>query len=379
MTRTRGQHGFTMIELMISLSLGTLIVLFLLSITRAQLSTFEENSNVRAVQMNTRAGLDFVESLLRRACAGISDSGVVVATGATNFGSTCVKVWDGAAASGSTFTSSAPLSQEDAVEVIFADGQANTLVTATPTGASVPVADTRGFQTGDFVLLGDKNGHGEVVLMKILNGAGGTGAVTWTMSQSVPTATFVTVDTGSLVMKARSVSLYVDSTIDPSTKFLMFDPDGVAGADHSDAQPLVDGVEDFQVSIGDDGFTGTTPDGVIAENLVTPSADEWIGNDPLDYPAFYLLTAHPGAAGGIADTLPSRAPWNHTSPGTSVLRTVRASLVLRTLNSYPGMGPVVAPLEDRNTWTAPSVGATSGPRYRQVRLVIAPRAWNLGE
>ena len=61
------------------------------------------------------------------------------------------------------------------------------------------------------------------------------------------------------------------------------------------------------------------------------------------------------------------------------LRQVRLSLLLQTLNQYAGSPPTVTASEDRTSPYPPFATGAAVPRYRSVRMVVAPRAWNLTE
>src|SRR5262249_9179055 len=71
-TAMRRARGFTLIELMVSMALAGLTSVFLLMITRAQLTAYHMNESYADAQLNARAGIDFLENTLRRACGGIA-------------------------------------------------------------------------------------------------------------------------------------------------------------------------------------------------------------------------------------------------------------------------------------------------------------------
>lgn len=136
---------------------------------------------------------------------------------------------------------------------------------------------------------------------------------------------------------------------------LMVDPAGVTSNNHLDygksVQPAVEGVIDFQVAVGND----LNGNGVIVD---------WVGD-----------------TWGEALQDPATTPWNSTSALTKY-RQVRLSLLLDTLNQYAG-SPLTPwttnPFEDRPSSSYPQIVAGANPRYRSMRMIVAPRAWNLSE
>jgi hypothetical protein len=198
------------------------------------------------------------------------------------------------------------------------------------------------------------------VLLRIATGGvspTGTGgpptAGTLTFAASVPSGevpSILNLSSPSLyVMKAYSYALYVQ-TSGVYANMLMLDPDGMIGSAHTDAQPLADGVIDLQAAVGIDG----NADGIITE-VAGGASDEWYGN-----------------ASGETVALP---PWNRAGTSDPQPRQLRLTIVVQTLNSYPGVAPTIGPFEDRATY--PSTLTGGGPRYRSERVVIAPRIWNL--
>jgi hypothetical protein len=166
------------------------------------------------------------------------------------------------------------------------------------------------------------------------------------------------------VLKAYTYSIFVaNSKLITSTNaaydnMLMLDPAGITSSNHLDygvsVQPAVEGVVDFQVAVGNDTSgtgAGTTMD--------------WVGD------SWGETLATPTVA----------APWN--SPTLTVMpqyRQVRLSLLLQTVNLYPGTPGTITPFEDRPASSYPQFTAgQNSQRYRAMRIIVAPRAWNLSE
>ena len=374
----RRARGFTLMEILIAMALTTIVTASVLAIVRTQLQTFEMQDQLVRTQQNTRAGMDFVENIVRRACAGISSGWLYVYTPglvSTTGMYPCLQVYDGATVSGNTFTSTAPTSSPDALDVVYATGTMTALTNHAnlfSTAPQIDVLDTCGFSANDYVLLTDKD-YGNPALFHV--SAVPTAATcpnpgtlsldtisTAPSASTMPTVTDYVANTssGTPVFKAATYSFYV-STDSNYNGMLMVDPDGIASTNHQDyttkalpVQPAIEGVVDFQIAVGND---------LDGSGNITDSPDEWIGN-----------------VTGETIPVPSlAAPWNSSNAGAiPQLRQVRISLLLRTLNEYAGTPGQITPFEDRTSYP-PSVVGNAAARYRSVRMVVAPRAWNLTE
>jgi prepilin-type N-terminal cleavage/methylation domain-containing protein len=369
----RRQRGFTLMEILIAMALTAIVTTSVLAIVRTQLMAFEMNDQIMRTQQNARAGMDFVESIVRRACGGISSGWVAVnVPGATQRSVPCLQLYDGAmgaaAGVGGTSFGTPDVTKPDALDVVYATGTMTALtalppppLTATPSAAVVDVSQ---FAVGDYVLVGD---FANAYLFKVSAVTPGppyttrptTGTLSFgTLAGNVvaPTGVTIALAAGSPVFKAATYTFYVAST-GSFANMLMIDANGVASTDHvAGAQPAVEGAIDFQVAIGND----TNGDGLLTD----ASPDEWIGN----------------AAGETPLTMPTLG-WNSSTLTTMPqVRQVRLSLVVQTLNSYPGTPSTLTNFEDRPIGSYPiTTSGTYGPRYRSMRIVVAPRAWNLTE
>jgi len=370
----RRTRGFTLMEIMIAMALTAIVTASVLAIVRTQLQTFEMQDQLVRTQQNTRAGMDFVETIVRRACGGISSGwlyvytpGLVSTTG--NF--PCLRVYDGAKVNGNTFTTTTPASLPDALEVVYATGTMTALTKHTNLYTNSPqidVLDTCGFSAGDYLLLTDAS-YGNAALFHVsavpaaasCPNAGTLSLDTVSTAPStsaMPTVSDYVLNTsiGTPVFKAATYSLYV-STDSNYNGMLMVDPDGVASTSHTNyvkVQPAIEGVVDFQIAVGND---------LDASGTITDSPDEWIGN----------------VSGETIPTPSAVSPWNSSNTATMPqLRQVRVSLLLQTLNQYAGTPGTITPFEDRTVYPS-TPSANAAPRYRSVRMVVAPRAWNLTE
>jgi prepilin-type N-terminal cleavage/methylation domain-containing protein len=385
MRRTR---GFTLMEILIAMALTTIVTASVLAIVRTQLTAFEMQDQIVRTQQNTRAGMDFVETMVRRACGGINSGYVQVFTSTVQSvsGLPCLRHFDGAVASNSTFTPT-KADNPDALEVVYASG-AITAVTngtaLTTTTPSVNVMDICSFAVNDFVILTDKS-YANPALFKISTISAGTcpssapvpGTLSFGTVNPAPalTATITgcvddgkakgscTTTSGTPVLKAYTYSILVaNSSLMSGTnaaydKMLMVDPAGITSTSHLDygvsVQPAVEGVVDFQVAVGSDNSgtgAGTTMD--------------WIGD------SWGETLAPPTVA----------APWNSSDLTKVQYRQVRLSLLLQTVNLYPGSPAAITPFEDRPASSYPQfTPGQNSQRYRAMRIIVAPRAWNLSE
>jgi hypothetical protein len=352
--RTHTTAGITLVELLIGLALAGLLTSFLFSVVRAQLIAHELNDQLGRTQMGARNGADFIEAWLRRACSGATlDSVAVNLPGRSQEVLSCLRVTDGAVTSGGSFGAGAADALPDAVEII-AGGTPMTVAMAAPALGERPevlVADVGGFAVGDLVLLSD---YQRAALFRISNivpsvSPGGTLQLGG-LSGPVLSPDGLTLGVGSAVLRASAASFYIDGS-DPAMPVLMLDPDGPLGADHQDAQPLLDGALDLQLAVALD----RDGDGAFPES--SAGADEWWGNQ----------------AGELPLPLP---PWNRTESADPQPRLIRATLLVRTASDYPGSAPTPGAVEDRAIYpTWPS----AAPRLRALRVVVAPRAWNTRE
>jgi prepilin-type N-terminal cleavage/methylation domain-containing protein len=373
------QRGFTIVEVLVALFVASLLSVFVLSLTRSQLVTYEMQGQVNSTQQNIRESFDYVETTLRKACAGVSEGKVrVQLSDATKFDTTCIKVYDGAIfgvgtttpAVGSigSFQYSVPATKADAIEIIYGDGSGLSVVTAPPAGGQLFVGDATPFSQGDFILVTDmKNGYIFKIQSITTAGAAGTvptGTITLDQVAGNPSdSTISNIVAGSIVMPAKSVAFYVDISTDTRNPMLMLDPDGVIGSSHGDAQPLAEGVEDLQIAVGFDGLGTNAVDGVIVDNA--NGTDEWIGNaGTTEY------TTNPGLLALNANS----TTWYPSVTTNASPRQIRLTMIVRSLNQYAGTAAALNGAENRNTVFGGSTTVAS--RYRQLRAVVAPRAWN---
>src|SRR5262249_30597571 len=135
------QRGFTIVEVLVALFVASLLSVFVLSLTRSQLVTYEMQGQVNSTQQNVREAFDYVETALRKGCSGVGTGKVRVhLNDATAFSTSCIKVYDGAifgtgatvpaVGSVGSFQTNNPAQKADAVELIYGDGSGLSMVSA---------------------------------------------------------------------------------------------------------------------------------------------------------------------------------------------------------------------------------------------------------
>jgi Tfp pilus assembly protein PilW len=354
MSRTRqAEAGFTIVEIMIAVLIATLMMTFILGLMRAQLSSYSQQAEVVEVQQNVRSGFAYLEYVLRQACGGVSTGKIY--DRATNPGTStqmaCFQITDGATSTdGITFTANGNHGP-DVVKLIYADGTANTSVcNPTSSGNDLWVVDKTGFAVGDLVLVGDFT---TAYLLKITAiAASSNTSCPWKISvglsssaSSVLSALAAWSNAGWLMMHSQAIAIFQNG--DATTPQLMVNPDITSTT--SNAAPLVEGAEDFEVAV----WVDADSNGYI---LDTSSTSEWQGD------AINTTITMPGAA-------------NTIDPSVKALR---VSLLVRTSAQYAGSTTTGSlKLENRGVSTLTYNGTTVAPRYRELRMVVAPRQWSL--
>jgi hypothetical protein len=346
-------------EILIATALTGIVTSAILGIVRVQMRMYEMNDQVVRTQGNARAAMDFLETMARRACGAISGGAVGVnVAGVPQTSGGCLRHYDGATVGASSITSTSA-SLPDAFEIVYGSGTMTALTgapnfTSTP---SVTVVDTSGFAVGDFVLVGDF-ANADLFQVSAVNSATRTLSLGTLASGVVGPA--LPAWSKLVVLKATTYTFFVAPAGTATyAGMLMVDPAGVASSNHLDftkVMPAAEGVVDLQLAVGNDG----NGDGIITESSGAPAGDEWIGNS-------------------WGETIPA-PPWNAGNLATPPqLRQVRVSMLFQTMNSYGGVAAPLPTFEDRPAASYPSVVAAGGPRYRSMRLVVSPRAWNLAE
>jgi prepilin-type N-terminal cleavage/methylation domain-containing protein len=253
--RPRGQRGFTLVELMVAMTLVTLLIGVAFQIGVVVINGFREHREAVAVQRAARSAVDLLADSVRNASAAVPTAEVVDAVGCNDF--SAIAVVD---------------SETEPDELLLFTGGSGVITSTrasfTQASSTLTVLDGSGIVPGDLVLVSNfQRGH-VVKVAAVTEQANG-----WVLSLALsPCAlTPFTYATGATVLRAHVARFYVEDVEGVPT--LLLDPDG-AGA--QPAEPLAEGVEDLQVAVGvDSNRSGALTDDASAD-------DEWHYNVPSD-------------------------------------------------------------------------------------------------
>jgi prepilin-type N-terminal cleavage/methylation domain-containing protein len=277
------QRGFTLIELMVSLTVLAILIALSVRMATTVLNGYRSQRQTTAALRASRASLDILTDAVRNASAGVPSAQVKDAAGCTELDAISVVNGDDA---------------PDELTLIYASGGVVTSLRTALTGSTTAftVADATGLSVGDRLLVTDFE-TGRVVAVNSLDdvtggvSVGTIAPITACPSIGVPGTGYAA---GSLVVRAKVSRFYIDDVA--GTPTLMMDPDGDGSAA---AEPLAEGVEDLQVAVGVD----VDGDGEVTEDGTT--TDEWFYN----------------ADGDSAPPAITTTPW----------RALRITVVARTL------------------------------------------------
>ena len=262
MRRERGERGFTLIELMVSLVLFSFAIAGVLAVAVSMSRGFHEQRAAVSAEGAVRIPLDFIADALRQASPG-SPTGTITDTTSVTCSTTALKV-----VNNQTSINDSSMIGWDELDVIYASGAVVTSTRAIYDGTSttIDVTDASQLAIGDFVVISD-TAKGD--LFKIADISGST--LTLNTSSCGTVGPYAT---GALVIRAQHAVFTIDAVDGIPT--LMMDPDG----DGSGApEPLAEGIEDMQITLGVD----QNGDGKIgAEDASAGDADEWQGNNAAD-------------------------------------------------------------------------------------------------
>jgi prepilin-type N-terminal cleavage/methylation domain-containing protein len=251
------QRGFTIVELLVAMTLVTILIGVAFQIGIIVVTGYRQHRDAVAVQRAARGSLDLIGDAVRNASAGVPTGDLTDAAGCTAL--TAVSVVD---------ASDGP----DELSVITAaGGMVSSLRTRlTDATTAVTVVDAAGLAEGDLMLVTDLD-RGHVVRVATPPQPGG-GYDRFDIEPPGCDASFDYAP-GSLILRARIARFFIDDVDGVPTLFLDEDGDGPAAA-----EPLAEGIEDLQVAIGVD----VDRDGRLEEDGTT--LDEWFGNAEGDPP-----------------------------------------------------------------------------------------------
>jgi prepilin-type N-terminal cleavage/methylation domain-containing protein len=244
--RRDAQAGFTLVELMIATVLLALVVGMTLQLAFTMVEGYRSQRAALAVERNARGSIDLIANAIRAASTGVVTGDLRDAGGCTDVIGVAVENHDDG---------------PDKLTVIHGITGALTSSRAPVSSSTTQfeVTDASGLSGGDLVIVttGDV---GRVFPITTI--ANDTLSIQQGACGGMPMPTLAS---GSLVIRARISTLYVEDAAD-GTPMLMLDPDG-DGA--KVAQPVAEGIEDLQVAIGVD----SDDDGQITD--LGDTTDEW--------------------------------------------------------------------------------------------------------
>lgn len=246
--RLRGQGGFTLVELMISLVLFSFAVAGVLAVAVSLVNGMREQKQAVNTETSARSAMSFMSEALRGASPGVP-SGQIFTTETEG---------DGSCALAQAVTVINSNTGPDEVTAIFAYGAVvTTATTALSTGNTLTVTDASQLAIGDWFVITDfTTGH----LYRITGKSGND------LTMASPTcASTSSYNPGALVIRALRGRFYIAPLDGIPT--LWMDPDGTST--FAAGEPLAEGVEDLQISRGMD----TDNSGTVVES--TGSDDEW--------------------------------------------------------------------------------------------------------
>jgi prepilin-type N-terminal cleavage/methylation domain-containing protein len=321
MKRT-GRAGFTLVELMIALTIFSFAIAGVLSVAVSMTQGFRDQRAAVDAEAAAREPLDFITDAIRQASPGAPTANIVdLATCSTS-----------ALTVNNNFTGAG----WDQLDLIFASGAVVTSTRAVwadqPADlGSVTVNDASQLSAGDYVVISNL-AAGHLVQITNVNGSTLTFAGTSCATPAYPAGGY---PSGSLVIRALHAQFWISAINNVPTLMM-------TTVDSNVSEPLAQGIEDLQLALGVD--PGNNASDSLTEVGVAANDDDWVGN----------------VAGDTA------------LAGT--LRAVRVTLIARTATGYIGNAiPFNRPAAEDHA------AATTFDTYRRRVLRSIVEVRNFGE
>lgn len=314
----RGQAGFTLIELMISLVMFSFAIAGVLAVAVAMAAGFREQKQAVSAEGTSRAAMEFLTDAIRGASPGVMNGNDSTIENVYSCAKGAFAVTDSAVG-------------PDTLRVVFAYGSVVTYSRSTysSAGASIDVVDGSQFAPGDLILISNMaQGH-------ILEVAAGSTAATLQIKNTGWCALGVafpgagSYPAGALIVRVMQATFSIAALDGIPTLFMS---DGTVN------EPLAEGIEDMQFELGvdlDNNNVLTDPLGMAAND------DEWLYN--------FAGEAAPAA--------------------TALIRGVKVTLVARTTGQVTGVGAYTRPKAGNH----PASLATDNYRRRLLSTVVEVR------
>lgn len=302
MRQRTSQRGFTLVELMVSLTLFSFAIAGVLAVAVSMAQGYREQRQVVQTESTARAALDYIADALRMTSPAIPNADVTASNAAPVYPIPHLAVGDiedletdagGCQRGAVRVFNNTGLGGSDELEIVYASGATVTSVGASgyATGAgTMQITDTSNLAPGDLILV--TNGtQGHITKIATIPAAG---SVTLT-SVGCTIGTPTTYTQGDLVLRVMRARFYI-GTFDGISPTLLLDPDSDTAGN---VEPLADYVEDMQIAAGID----EDQDGTI-------DIDEWAYSGVTGTPTAFTLTRD--------------------------LRAIRVTLISRAASALPG-------------------------------------------
>jgi prepilin-type N-terminal cleavage/methylation domain-containing protein len=273
--RRRAQRGFTMIELMVALTLFSLVTAGMLSVAVTMVTGFSDQEATISTEGASRATIDYLADALRNSSPGVQTGRI------TNLDSSLCQT---DTLSMTQNTATVPFGHtSDSLTVLYASGSVVTTSTSIFAGAgTLNVIDGSQFEDDDYAVITNFT-DGYFVHIE------GHSATTLTVSSLSCATPFTSVAAGSTVIRARKATFSIGTmSSDAAANMPVLMMDGDAEGTRittATSEPFAEGVERLEIVIGHD------TDGNGALGLETGVGDEWVGNNASDaIPASLAVT-----------------------------------------------------------------------------------------
>jgi prepilin-type N-terminal cleavage/methylation domain-containing protein len=265
------QAGFTLIELMVSMTLFSFAIAGVLAIAVSMAQGYREQRQVVQTETTARGALEFIADAVRMTSPAVNNADVTAFSLTPAVGEPHLVVGDiedtesqNDTVTGKCKTGAIRIYDSstgpDTLEIVHASGGAVTSVGSggfTAGANALPLTDITNVAVGDHLLV--TNGtRGHVVRITALTaGVAPAGTATVAIGACV-IVTATAYNQGELVIRVLKARFYV-GTFDGITPVLLMDPDGDGLA--AGPEPLADYVEDFQVAaaVDEDGLGWIDP------------------------------------------------------------------------------------------------------------------------
>lgn len=280
------QRGFSLIELMIAMTIGLFMVATVGYVFVSAKQTFNSLEGLAYIQENARYAFDYMGKDIRM--AGFTGGYTSTDLTPPDLGNTTlnalIDLYDtplNGYEAGETVPGVTPKTGTDSLTVVRADDEhefslsaapsGNTLtITCPPAGAGIPLP-----QAGEMFVISDYTNSGIFRVNSADSSCSGTMSLTASSSTPLP-ASFGGGYQATKLYRLRGATYYIDNTPDEPTLTRL--EIGInSGAPAAKTLPLIEGVTNMQIEYGEDGDTnqwnGTPPDTTRAVTVYRDADD----------------------------------------------------------------------------------------------------------